>query len=72
MNCIILWFSVLQELYMEKNSRELHEIIVTAEIKIKIASKNIFKKYLFFSELSEHMEWGMKFHNFWCVMSELL
>lgn len=41
---------------MEKNSRELHEIIVTAEIKIEIASKNIFKKYLFFSELSEHME----------------
>lgn len=32
---------------MEKNSRELHEIIVTAEIKIEIALKNIFLKYIF-------------------------
>lgn len=32
---------------MEKNSRELHEIIVTAEIKIVIALKNIFLKCIF-------------------------
>lgn len=31
---------------MEKNCRELHEIIVTAEIKIAIALKNIFLKYI--------------------------
>lgn len=55
---------------MEKNSRELHEIIVTAEIKISIASKSVFLKNIF-SELSECMEWGMKFHNFQCVISEL-
>lgn len=57
---------------MEKNSKELHEIIVTAEIKITIASKNhIFEKCLSFLELSEYTEWDIKFHNFWCVISEL-
>lgn len=55
---------------MEKNSRELHEIIVTAEIKIAIALKNTFLKNIF-SELSEHTERIMKFHNFWCVIREL-
>lgn len=32
---------------MEKNSRKLHEIIVTAEMKIAIALKDIFLKYIF-------------------------
>jgi len=31
-----------RNLYREKNSRQCHEIIVTAEIKIAIALKNIF------------------------------
>lgn len=57
---VISWFSVLQELYMEKNSRELHEIIVTAEIKIVIALKNIFLKCIFFfSELCDYTEWNI-------------
>lgn len=52
---------------------ELHEIIMTAEIKIAIALKNIFLKnfFFFFLELYEHTEWNAEFHNFQYVISEL-
>lgn len=49
---------------MEKNSRELHEIIVTAEIKIAIALKNIFLKNIFSFQSSVSILSEMEFHNF--------
>lgn len=39
--------------------------------KSQYLQKHIFEKYIFFSELSEHMEWGMKFHDFQCIIREL-
>lgn len=49
---------------MEKNSRELHEIIVTAEIKIAIALRNIFLKNIFSFQSCVSILSEMEFHNF--------